>query len=85
MQVKFIKKMKTNKERTILAIAKEMDIKIKAPCKGKGKCGKCLVKVVNGQVSELSKAEGKLLSKAKIEEGYRLACEAQIQEDVEMK
>lgn len=83
--VKFIKETKIKKEKTILDIADDMDIKIKTPCKGKGKCGKCVVKVINGQVSELSKSEEELLSKKKISKGYRLACETKVLGDVEIE
>lgn len=80
--VKFLKEVKIKKDRTILELAKDCKLKIKAPCKGKGKCGKCVVKVLNGKVSKASKAEKKILSEEKIKKGYRLACEARIKDNV---
>jgi len=82
---RFIKETQAKKDETILAAAKDAKIKIKAPCKGKGKCGKCVVKVLEGKVSEPSKSEKKLLREKKIKKGYRLACEAIIEGDVVIK
>ncbi len=50
------------------------DISIDAPCGGKGTCGKCRIKVINGYVSPLTEEEEKLLSPAELSRGVRLAC-----------
>lgn len=50
------------------------DTIIDAPCGGKGKCGKCKVKVTGGSVSEVTDQERRLLSDREIERGVRLAC-----------
>ncbi len=84
-KVKFIKEAEIKKKKTILEVAKDLGIKIKSPCDGKGKCGKCIARVLSGQVSELSKTEEKLLTKKKLEDGYRLACETKILGDVEIE
>lgn len=84
MNVKFIRKTEVKKEKTILDVANDLNIKIKSPCKGKGKCGKCAVKVLSGEVSDITKAEEEHLGK-KISEGYRLACETFVQGDVEIE
>jgi ferredoxin len=84
MKVKFVKETKIKKEKTILEVAEDMNIKIKASCGGKGKCGKCIVKVINGKVSEPTKNEKKLLKEKELEQGYRLACEAVVTADVEI-
>ena len=78
IQVNFICKTKIKEGQNALKAAKEANIKIKAPCDGKGKCGKCLIRVANGDVSEPTKHEKKLLSKEKLNKGYRLACETEI-------
>jgi len=85
MKVKFVKKTTIKKEKTILDVSRDLGLKIKASCDGKGKCGKCLVKVVSGDVSELTKAEKKTLSEKEIEMGLRLACEAKIVGDVKIE
>lgn len=84
--VTFIKEVETKKKKKkkILKIAKKNNIKIKAPCK-KGKCGKCLVQVLNGDVSEPTKKERKNISKEKLKKGYRFACKAKISSDAEIR
>ncbi|WP_432401451.1 2Fe-2S iron-sulfur cluster-binding protein [Wukongibacter sp. M2B1] len=80
--IKFIKKVEIKKDKTVLDVAKEAKLKVKAPCNGKGKCGKCIVRILEGKVSEPTKEEKKLLSEKKINKGYRLACEAIVEGDV---
>jgi uncharacterized 2Fe-2S/4Fe-4S cluster protein (DUF4445 family) len=46
-----------------------------ALCGGTGKCGKCRVQVVSGQVSELTSVEEDGLSPEELDEGFRLACQ----------
>jgi uncharacterized 2Fe-2S/4Fe-4S cluster protein (DUF4445 family) len=45
-----------------------------SPCGGKGTCGKCRVRVISGEVSDVTDQERKLLSEHEIETGVRLAC-----------
>ena len=47
---------------------------IDAPCGGKGKCGKCKVKILDGYVSPVTEQEKNLLSETELEHGVRLAC-----------
>lgn len=84
MNVNFIRRTEVKKEKTILDVAKDLDVKIKAPCKGKGKCGKCIVKILSGKVSDITDKEKEHLGK-KISEGYRLACETYVQSDVDIE
>jgi uncharacterized 2Fe-2S/4Fe-4S cluster protein (DUF4445 family) len=49
-------------------------VNIDAPCGGKGTCGKCRVRIMEGEVSPVSDAEKKFLSAAEIKKGIRLAC-----------
>lgn len=76
--VQFIVETEIKKDKTILETAKKANCKIKAPC-GKGKCGKCVVKVVEGKVSEPTKNERKFFSEEELAAGYRLACETSIE------
>ncbi len=80
--IKFVKEVKIKKDKTILASAKDAGLKIKAPCRGKGKCGKCVVRVLEGKISEPTKSEMKEIDEKKIKKGYRLACEATAQDSV---
>lgn len=63
-----------DKEKTIAELADKMGLKIKLPCGGKGKCGKCHVQIVSGKVEDPTKEEQKLLKKSELEDGIRLAC-----------
>jgi ferredoxin len=83
--VKFVREEKIKKEKTVLDVAEDLNIKIKSPCDGKGKCGRCLIKITSGDVSEVSKKEKELISGKKLESGYRLACETKIYGDVEIE
>lgn len=65
---------KPEKEKSLSELSEKMGLKIKLPCGGKGKCGKCKVKIVSGEVNSPTKEEEKLLKKKEIEEGVRLAC-----------
>lgn len=45
-----------------------------APCGGKGICGKCKLKAVEGKFNEITEREEKFLTKEEVESGVRLAC-----------
>ena len=62
----------------ILEAAGRAGVVLQTPCGGKGTCGKCKVRVVNGEC-EPSAAAKDALSPAQINNGYRLACQAYIQ------
>lgn len=62
----------------ILEAAGRAGVVLQTPCGGKGTCGKCKVRVVNGEC-EPSAAAQDALSPAQINDGYRLACQAYIQ------
>lgn len=53
---------------------------------GMGKCTKCMVKVVSGgdKLQEPNWKENKMLGD-KINEGFRLACQLYISEDIELR
>lgn len=63
-----------DKEKTLADLADKMGLKVKLPCDGKGKCGKCQVQVLDGELNEPTKEEQKLLKKSELESGIRLAC-----------
>lgn len=67
-------KFKPEKEKTIAELADKMGLKIKQPCGGKGKCGKCHIQIVKGDVKSPTSAEEKHLKKSELENGVRLAC-----------
>ncbi len=61
------------------------EISLDAPCGGKGTCGKCRIRVINGYVSPLSKDEEKLLDPKDLARGVRLACKAKALGPVELE
>lgn len=80
--VTFQKSIAAKKKMSLYEAAQSEHIKLKAPCKGKGKCGKCLVKVISGKASPPTDNELKLISEKKLKNGYRLACEIRDMDDL---
>lgn len=78
--VNFINQITTKTGKPLVEVMDEAKVKLKIPC-GKGKCGKCLVKL-DGEVNEPTKNELKAISPEKLAEGYRLACEVIVEGDV---
>lgn len=51
---------------------------VSTPCGGKGLCGRCRVRLAEGEFSPPNEVEKRLLGKKGLDEGYRLACQAVI-------
>jgi len=54
---------------------------LRSDCGGRGRCGKCMVRIVScaaGALSDASEPERKLLGPERLAAGYRLACCAQV-------
>jgi uncharacterized 2Fe-2S/4Fe-4S cluster protein (DUF4445 family) len=66
---------------TILQCARKAGIELISVCGGKGSCGHCLVRIIDGSVSPLDQEERKLIAPEMVDKGYRLACRAQLQGD----
>jgi uncharacterized 2Fe-2S/4Fe-4S cluster protein (DUF4445 family) len=65
--------IKALKEKSIMQNLIYNNIKMLAPCNSKGTCGKCKIKIVEGQI-EKRKSNDTLLSLEEIERGICLAC-----------
>ena len=63
----------------------ENNIFIESVCGGKGKCGKCKVKLLEGKISNITENEKKLLSEREINEKIILACERIVLGDITIK
>ncbi|MDO4474700.1 MAG: ASKHA domain-containing protein [Eubacteriales bacterium] len=61
-------------EGSLLEILLAQKIFVDNPCNGKGVCGKCRVRIVSGEVPDVTETEKKLLGKEELEEGIRLSC-----------
>lgn len=59
---------------TLLNILQDNNILMESPCGGKGTCGKCKIKIVEGLINDLTEEEVKHLSKEELEQGIRLSC-----------
>jgi uncharacterized 2Fe-2S/4Fe-4S cluster protein (DUF4445 family) len=59
----------------LLEAARKAEIDIESPCGGEGACGKCLIRIVSGEVD--SDCLG-ILSEEAIDDGYVLACKTQV-------
>lgn len=59
----------------VLDAAKIEKVKVKHFCK-RGICGKCAIKVLEGEFSKPNEKEIKKLGQEKIDQGYRLGCQA---------
>jgi uncharacterized 2Fe-2S/4Fe-4S cluster protein (DUF4445 family) len=66
---------------TLLKALSDHDLRLDAPCSGRGKCGKCMV-IATGEISEPNEAEIKF---AEGNSSRRLACQAEIKGDVELR
>ncbi|MEG2353849.1 MAG: ASKHA domain-containing protein [Clostridium sp.] len=65
---------KCNEERDLLDLFIDKKIILESPCGGKGICGKCKIKIIDGQFNDITDKEVNFLSREEMEEGYRLAC-----------
>jgi uncharacterized 2Fe-2S/4Fe-4S cluster protein (DUF4445 family) len=63
---------------TVAEAAGRAGVFIALPCAGRGTCGHCRVRVVEGALSPPTLAEQQLLAAADLAAGYRLACQARI-------
>ncbi len=66
---------------TVFSAAHWIGLPIDSTCGGRGTCGKCKVRVVEGS-SEVTNADHRLLRKDEVENGWRLSCQARIYEDM---
>jgi len=66
---------------TLFSAAHWIGLPIDSTCGGRGTCGKCKVRVVEG-TSEVTTADHRLLRKDEVDNGWRLSCQARIYEDM---
>jgi uncharacterized 2Fe-2S/4Fe-4S cluster protein (DUF4445 family) len=69
---------------TILDNSRNAGVVIESPCGGNGKCGKCRVKLVKGNTSAHTEAELSLIGEEERKEGWRLACKAKPEGNVQI-
>ena len=80
------KRVKINKNQSVLEVALINGIDLISICGGMGKCGKCKI-IINDNVSvnSITDEEKKLLTEKEIENGVRLACLVKVQGNITVK
>jgi uncharacterized 2Fe-2S/4Fe-4S cluster protein (DUF4445 family) len=66
---------------TLFSAAHWIGLPIDSTCGGRGTCGKCKVRVIEGR-TDAETADHRLLRPAEIEDGWRLSCQARIYADM---
>jgi len=61
---------------SLLDAARHLGVELVSVCGGVGICGRCKVRLLSGQLSELTAHEREALSQQEIEQNFRLACMA---------
>ena len=70
--------MECNDGENLLELARRANVAIDAPCSGNGSCGKCRVKILEGQVESLPSRH---ISEEEYQEGWRLSCSCKVKGD----
>jgi uncharacterized 2Fe-2S/4Fe-4S cluster protein (DUF4445 family) len=60
---------------SLLGCARHLGVDLVNLCGGNGSCGRCVVQIIEGDVSEPVPGEGRFLSAKQLAAGYRLACQ----------
>jgi len=64
--------------KSVLDTARVAGIYIPSDCNGKGQCGRCRVRLIEGDVGSFTGEESDFINNFDREQGYRLACRTQI-------
>lgn len=59
---------------SILNIIQENKLGMESPCGGKGTCGKCKIKIIDGNINDLTDEELKFLTDEELKNNIRLGC-----------
>ncbi len=66
--------LKMETPQTLLNLLTREKIYVESPCRGAANCGKCRLKVVDGNLPPLTEDEKNILRQDEIDAGFRLAC-----------
>jgi len=69
---------------TVLEAALANGMHIQHNCNGQGTCGTCKVRILGDEDQEITPSERQLLSEHEIKMGYRLACQVQCSDNMEV-
>lgn len=70
---------------SLLEILLAAEVFVDNPCNGKGVCGKCRVKILNGSLPRPCATEQELLKEKELAEGIRLSCMVHPENDLEIQ
>ena len=62
----------------LLELARRANVAIDAPCSGNGSCGKCRIKLIEG---ELESPQSRHISDEEYKDGWRLSCSSKVRSD----
>ena len=62
----------------LLELARRANVAIDAPCSGNGSCGKCRVKLIEGELDSL---KSRHITEVEYEAGWRLSCNSKVKSD----
>ncbi len=79
------KEIKVDSGTNLLKAADQAGLYIEGDCGGKGTCGKCLVKVIEGDAGNPTKAEQKHISEKALNEGWVLSCQKRVKQDIKVE
>lgn len=79
------KKIKFDSGKNLLEVLKENGVMIENPCAGKGYCGKCKIKILNGIKDKNLEEHKRFLSEEEILDNIRLACLYQVDRDIDIE
>lgn len=66
----------------LLDICSMAHVMVDSACAGNGSCGHCKIQIRSGNHRDYTEIEKKVLTKKELEDGYRLACQIMVQEDM---
>jgi uncharacterized 2Fe-2S/4Fe-4S cluster protein (DUF4445 family) len=67
---------------TLLEAARQAGVGIVSICGGRGTCGQCRMRILDGLAPPPTGAEGKVFSAEELAAGYRLACQVEVLSDL---
>ncbi len=79
------KKIPYETGKDLLQLLRENGVFVDNPCNGRGSCGKCKIRLLQGQLPAASETEKRLLKSEEIAAGVRLACLVVPEEDIELE
>lgn len=79
------KDLEVPEDTLLLTALGQAGISMDSACGGKGTCGKCKVRVLQGKGGDLHPVEAEHLSSAELEAGIRLACQVKVVDDLHIQ